>query len=324
MTKLLLIPDVHLSDKPPSIRTDAYVDEILEKLRYAMELAAVRGCEAVVQAGDLFHIKTPNRNSHRLVQAVHEVLTSIDLPVYVVPGNHDLSNDRIESLPSQPLGSLARMSGIELLQGPHPTLPLYGLPYQPDWRNLPQILAEYKEWADERHLKDFSWIPLLVTHAPIFPPGEDPPYDYIAAEDWAELMMVGDCYYGHIHDPHGVYRTKAPGVTMCNNGALSRGSLHEKTLKRQPAVTIWDSEVVGERFTREEVPHKPAEEVFRLDIKEATDQRSNRVQEFLSEVGQVTLTNLTVEEVVAHAETAQLDALVLHELRSVIEEVSSR
>lgn len=324
MTKLLVIGDVHISDRAPSSRNDSYADEILAKLVYAVQLATERGCEAIVQAGDLFHIKTPNRNSHRLVQAVHEVLTAAGLPVYVVPGNHDLSNDRIESLDSQPLGSLARMQGVELLMGPHPTLPLYGIPYQADWSALPEVLTEYKNWADERHLKDMSWLPLLVTHAPIFPAGETPPYDFISAEDWAELMQVGDCYYGHIHDPHGIYRTKTPAVTMCNMGALSRGSLHESTLKRKPTVTVWDSSIVGERFQPCEVPHKPAEEVFRLDVKEAQDDRSDRVAEFLSEVGQVTLTNLTIEEVVARAETAHLEDLVLSELRSVIEEVQSR
>jgi DNA repair exonuclease SbcCD nuclease subunit len=46
----------------------------------------------------VFHIKTPTRNSHALVQRTGEVLTSAGLPVLIVPGNHDLSNDRLDSL----------------------------------------------------------------------------------------------------------------------------------------------------------------------------------------------------------------------------------
>lgn len=324
MTKLLLINDVHLSDRPPSSRTDTYADDVLDKLHWAVGYGKGHGCDAIVQAGDIFHIKRPDRTSHRLVQATADVLTSVDLPVYIVPGNHDLSNDRLDSIPSQPIGTLAKADGIELLMGPHPDLPLYGLPYQASWDDLPHLLGEYREWADGKHLKDLSWLPLLVTHAPIFPPGQEPPYDYIQAEDWADLMMVGDVLYGHIHDSHGIYRTKVPGVTLCNMGALSRGSLHEATLKRKPTVAVWDSTVVGERFTLVEVPHKPAEEVFRLDIKEKTDERESRVAQFLEEVGQVTLEHLTVEEVMAHAESMQLDDAVLHELRSVVEEVTSR
>lgn len=323
MSRLLLVNDVHLADRAPSLRTEDYADQILEKLQWAVNYGAERGCEAVVQAGDIFHIKRPDRTSHKLVQRTGDVLRSAGLPVYIVPGNHDLSHDRLETIPSQPIGTLAKMTGIELLIGPHPTLPLYGLPYQADWDKLPALLEEFRLWADERHLKDLSWIPLLVTHAPVFPPGQEPPYDFITAEDWANLMMVGDCLYGHIHDSHGIYRTKVPGVTFCNMGALSRGSLHEATLKRKPTIAVWDSEVVGERFSLVEVPHKPAEEVFRLDIKEAQEDRQSRVSEFLEEVGQVKLENLTVEEVVAHAESMNLDKLVLTELRSVIEEVSS-
>jgi DNA repair exonuclease SbcCD nuclease subunit len=323
VTKLLLINDVHLADRAPSLRTDDYAEDVLTKLQLAVEIGKMRGCEAVIQAGDIFHIKRPDRTSHKLVQRTADVLTSAGLPVYIVPGNHDLSHDRLETIPSQPIGTLAKAEGIELLIGPHPTLPVYGLPYQANWERLPDLLKDYGQWADERHLKDMSWIPLLVTHAPIFPPGQEPPYDFIAAEDWANLMLVGDCLYGHIHDSHGVYRTKVPTVTFCNMGALSRGSLHEATLRRKPTIAVWDSEVVGERFTLVEVPHRPAEEVFRLDIKEAQEERQSRVSEFLEEVGQVTLDNLTVEEVVAHAERLNLDQLVLQELRSVIEEVSS-
>lgn len=324
MVRLLLINDVHLADKPPSLRTESYATDLLAKLRWSVAYGKEQGCVAVVQLGDIFHVKRADRTSHKLVQSTADALTSAGLPVYILPGNHDLQHDRLETIPSQPIGTLCKAEGIDLLMGAHPTLPLYGLPYQADWSKLPELLETYRLWAEEQHFKDMSWIPLLLSHAPIFPKGQEPPYEYISAEDWAEMMQVGDCQYAHIHDPHGIYRTKVPTVTMCNPGALSRGSLHEHTLRRKPTITVWDSEVVGERFTLVEVPHKPAEEVFRLDLHEAKEERESRVSEFLEEVGQVKLENLTVEEVVAHAESMDLDQQVLQELRSVIEEVSSR
>ena len=71
---------------------------------------------------------------------------------------------------------------------------------------------------------------------------------------------AGSVFYGHVHEPHGVY--EAGGVTFCNNGALSRGSLHEYNLTRQVGCTLWDSET-GE-FEFVPLDAKPASEVFRL------------------------------------------------------------
>lgn len=318
--KFLIIGDVHLADRPPSVRTETYTEDILAKLAYAVELAKSSDCEAILQAGDLFHIKTPTRNSHALVQRTHEVLTSAGLPVLITPGNHDLSNDRLDSLKKQPLGSLARMGGVDLLIGPHATFPLFGLPYLADWANdLPRWMSKYNSWCDQRKSEDFGFFPLMITHAPIFPNGEEPPYDFIPAGEWAGVMQNGDFYYGHIHDPHGAYKADN-AIWACNQGAISRGSLHEKTLKREPAVTIWDTENIDEhgcRFTRYPVPYRPAEAVFRLAEKEDVDERSGRVEEFLSQVGQTRLDGLSLEEVHAQArERGMPDRTVklIHEL----------
>lgn len=308
-----LVGDVHLADRPPSIRRETYLEEILAKLEFAVEHANETQADALIQAGDLIHVKAPSRTSHALVQKCIDVLSRAEMPVLIVPGNHDMSNDRIESLPKQPLGTVGKAPGIDLLMGGHPTLPIFGIPYLWDFPTLlPGRTKKWHEWRGDR--EDV----LLVTHAPIFPPGETPIYDFIAAEDWAKLQKVGACYYGHIHDPHGTY--EVGGVTFCNQGAISRGSLHEATLKRKPAITDFEDGT----FIRVEVPHKPASEVFRLKEKEDVDQRQGRVTEFLDGVEQTTLEVLTVEEVVAHAEQMGLKQRTLEELRDCIEEVSSR
>lgn len=317
--KALLIGDIHLADRPPSIRTETYTEDILAKLQAAVDLAAEHGCEAIVSAGDVFHIKTPTRNSHALVQRTGEVLTSAGLPVLIVPGNHDLSNDRLDSLRKQPLGTLAKMNGIDLLIGPHAEFPIFGLPYLHDWAELPRWMKKYRDWADSQKAENFEFWPLMVTHAPIFPPGEEPPYEFISGDDWAGLMEKGDCYYGHIHDPHGCYRPDPSlPVALCNNGAISRGSLHEATLKRKPQVTIWDS--AG--FHPLPLPFRPAEAVFRLKEKEDVDEKNTRVEEFLESVGKTSLDGLSIEEVHAQARTRGLNINTLALIEELLEAVS--
>lgn len=305
--KLMLVGDVHLSDRPPSVRTETYSDDILNKLRFASTQASLHGCEALVLAGDVFHIKAPSRTSHGLVVRAHEALREGGLPVLVVPGNHDMSNDRIDSLPSQPLGSLAQMEGIELLMGWHPSLPLYGLPW---------LSQGHEDWWEEWGVPGYP--SLLVTHASIFPPGEEPPYDFIPAEQWGAAMGSGACYYGHIHDPHGVYQVG--NVLFCNNGALSRGSLHEQTLKRKPAITLFDDNG-AEWFTRIEVPHLPAAEVFRLaEVAEGKAQQG-RLDEFLAEIGSTQLTVTGTEELLAVIEQQNLRPETLQAIREAVEAV---
>lgn len=315
--KVGIFGDMHFSDRPPSIRTETYTDDILTKTQHGVDLFKKEGCDAIASAGDVFHIKTPTRNSHSLVQRVGEVLRSAGLPVLITPGNHDLSNDRLDSLSKQPLGTLTKMEGIDLLIGPHPEFPLFGLPYLYDWNELPKWMSAYKQWSGQRKADDMEFWPLMVTHAPLFPPGQEPPYDFIDAEDWAQMMENGDCYYGHIHDPHGVY-SPAPDlpVTFCNNGAISRGSLHEATLKREPAVTIWQDDGPY-HFSRHALPFRPASAVFRLQEKEDVDEKTNRVGEFLESVGRTTLDGLSIEEVHAQARTRGLKPQTL----SLIEEL---
>lgn len=327
--RALIIGDVHLSDRPPSIRTDDYTDDIFAKLEYAVDKAKDESVDCIIQAGDLYHIKAPSRTSHELVQRTADLFNAPGVPpVLVVPGNHDMQHDRIESLPKQPLGTLGKTPNVTILMGQHPTLPVFGVPFLHSYQELlrPWLEKFKKAKADYAKLQfeEGTQAPtehLLVTHAPIFPDGDEPPYDFITASDWASIQETGACYYGHIHDPHGEYTTG--GVWFCNQGALSRGSLHEKTLARKPAVTLYDSDALG-LFTRIEVPHRPIAQVFRMHEKESADQKQERVATFLEGIEKTELNGLSLEEVVAHAKSMDLGEETLKELVDCIEEVASR
>lgn len=307
MSRYLVIGDVHLSDKPPSIRTESYKDDVLAKLRWCVELAIREDAQAIIQAGDIFHIKTPSRTSHELVLETAKVLTDgHEIPVLIVPGNHDLQNDRLESLSSQPLGALSMHPQIDIFIGRSAKAPdVFAIPYL---SNLETMLPGWAaEWAEKKE-------PLIVTHAPLFPDGVCPPYDHMEASEWAEKFPgAWATYYGHIHDSHDVY-TADSGMQMINRGALSRGSIHENTLRRVPQVTHVNTGI--QSIDGYQVPHRPAREVFRLAEKEKLDDRQTDLEQFLSAVGSTTLTGLSLEEVAARAREADLDELAV---RMVVE-----
>lgn len=307
--QVCIIGDVHLSDKPPSQCTESYNDDLFDLLYQIVGIAGTREVDAVVFAGDIFHIKQSNRTSHRLVQRMIQVVQSFKCPVYVVPGNHDLLHDRFDSLlETQPLGVVVR-AGLKLLDGWATNLPIYGVPWQPDWTTAPSEgagwPAAFVAWrAGGPGIKPDG---LLITHAPLYPPGKELPYEFVPATDISDLMVSGYCYYGHVHPAHGVY--KVDRTWFCNQGAISRGSLHEEDLTRVPAVTIWDNSRQGaDAFERVVLVAKPASEVFRLQEHIQAKEYSQQLNEFLAQVSSSTVQVTSIESVISHLKEMGLEA----------------
>lgn len=320
MTSILLIGDLHLSDRPPSNCTDAYNDQLFGMLAEVVSIAGKRRVDAVVFAGDIFHSKIPMRTSHRTVQRMINVVKSFVCPVYLVIGNHDIQQDRVESVhETQPFGVLLQ-SGARLLSGwaedengELGDLPLYGVSWQQDWQNASKA---FTEWVMDPASAKNS---LIVTHAPLYPVGKELPWENIPAPTVAGWMSnVGYCYYGHVHPFHGVFETD--GVVFCNQGALSRGSLHEEDLTRIPAVTVWHYDGSGvdsfERVVLESAP--PASEVFRVaEHIEKTDYR-NRLDVFLNTIGKSRVAVTSVESVLDEVRSLGLTAAELAMAESVL------
>lgn len=319
----MLTSDLHVSDRPPSSCTDSYTDDLFDLLEQAGDVGLRKGVGAWAWAGDTFHIKAPSRVSHRLVHRLCNFVDEIskDMYVLVLPGNHDITNDRVESVwESQPLGMLYR-AGAHELSGWFAHLPIYGVPWLQGYGNygaydgndphppievrLGMALSEYRKQVFQRGTG--NQVPLVVTHAPLYPPGQESPYEYFPAERWAEAMGADQggkhrVFYGHVHEPHGHYGWfRDWDVEFANNGALSRGSLHEYNLTRQVGVTVYDTD----DGTFEFVPlkAKPASEVFRLQEKKQATDLQGRLDDFLSGVGSASLEVMSAESVIEHVKT---------------------
>lgn len=304
MTQILCVGDIHVSDRPPVNATEEYTDDIIAMLRWIADEAARREVDAVVWAGDIFHHKQPGRNSHALVLRMIEVVRyyrRLKLDLCIVVGNHDISNDVLASVhEKQPLGVLFK-AGARELNGWHPTLPLFGVPWQQNWTTSETAAWEaFEGWREPpQAVKERLQLPeaLAVTHAPIYPPGEAEKqlFELVSTESLATAMDgMGSLYYGHIHEDHGVFRVG--GVRFSNMGAISRGSLTEYNLEREIKVALW----TAEGFEEIPVPHKPAEEVFR--IVEAMEERGQKVSldAFLSDIGASTLQISSTASVIEH------------------------
>jgi Calcineurin-like phosphoesterase len=304
---ILGVNDIHATRRPPSSCTDSYWPDLLDLLYQSAEVARVREAVAAVWAGDVLHHKAPGRTDHGLMQDLIRVVKAYPCPVLIVPGNHDMQHDRPDSIDeTQPLGVLFESGVARRLEGwADGNLPLFGVPWQQSWSEE-RILACTADFRE----RVFSQT-LIVTHAPIYPPGREPHYEgaeVTPASWWAGALEDGSLghglLYGHIHEPHGTYRA-GTALTFCNYGALSRGSLDEYNLSRQVGVSLWDT-FTGE-FEFVPLRAKPASEVFRLRQHGEAVTARRSLDDFRAGVEGVTLDVLSIEGVLAHIETLGVD-----------------
>lgn len=317
-----MINDVHLSDKPPGSCTDTYLDDLFALLAQVSAMAADH--DRIILAGDIFHHKAPSRTSHATVMRLIDWARSTPCRKYAVLGNHDLSHDRVASIDeTQPLGVVLKSGAIELLDGwieGGGDDYVFGVPWLMtyDKTNVMDALADFRYDGDPSLSNDAP--PLVVTHAPLYPPGQELKYEFFSAQVWAEAMgNRGTVHYGHIHEPHGIYTVD--GVTFSNPGALSRGSLHEHNLTRTPTVAVWNSST-GE-ITHRTLDAKPADQVFRLQQAAEIKQAGVNLSAFLASVQSTRLDITSTGSVLDHVRSTQDDPALVAVIEKLMTEASA-
>lgn len=280
------INDPHISDQPPRGRTASYLDDVLAKLAWCVQRANEIGVSGIVITGDLFHRKNAAHTTHRTVQRVREVLGAADARVHIVPGNHDEAHGGW--LTGQPLLSVIDGTHIVLLDGASDfDSPIAGVPWDNAFEREGGVRLFAARVSSTRR-------PLVFAHAPIserpFPFGPE-------AQGWmldseivdamppnARLRLIA---HGHMHRQQPTSRWTMPGgghVWFSNPGALSRATVGADDVERVPAIAIIDldfSSLINDSVVTvcyEDVPHRPAAEVLRLEEHERDTDRADAVQ----------------------------------------------
>ena len=228
--------DVHLSDRAPSSRTDDWADAVFDKLGQVRDLAREVNAAAIIDGGDFFHIKSPGRNSHALVNRTAEHHSTYPCPVYCTPGNHDSVYGDYAFLPQQPLGVLYSTGVYKRLYDEHEavfthdgiTVRVVGIPYHGTSYDMERFTSIKK--GDEDILICVAHV--LASHrgGTMFE-GED-------IIKYADLVDTApDVYlFGHWHKDQGV--KEIGGKQFVNIGSLTRGALSQDEVARQPAAAV--------------------------------------------------------------------------------------
>jgi len=283
--KFIHYTDVHVQENNPQSRKGSYLDDILAKLHKIGAYAKKYEADFTVCGGDLFNIKRPDHNTHRMVYRVIGALNSMGENNFIVPGNHDIRFDREATLSEQPLGVLIESGVLRLLR-------------DETWRKA-GLSVNYRAYPFEEE-PDFSTMVLdkkecdvniLGLHIYATPKGGD--MFGTKLHSYEEVSNTGhDIYtFGHYHKDQGVQELEHRGFkqTFVNVGSVSRGDYGDENVNRVPKcclVTISkdDDGNITQEFKELELEAKPAEDVFDLDKKERKVKQEEEASKFAAEL----------------------------------------
>lgn len=296
-TRILVVGDIHLAKGAPGRRTETYMDDILAKLDHTIEVAHREKVDAVLWLGDVYHVPRADKVPHALTKAVSTRARAYGVPLYVVPGNHDMRAGDLEGVyVSQPIAMLDELESVHLLRWDAVTVggevtihPVPGVPHIP--------IEDYVERLSvEGHEDTFN---LLAVHQSIARDGKDSmPFAHVGADEVAEHLPWADLVaYGHLHDHYGWY--EIGGVTFANFGSICRGTISESDLKKVPQVYVLTVEDGKADFDLFELPYRPSDEVFRIEEYLTEKARKKDMEDYVAHIEQVSVQRFSVDDVVS-------------------------
>jgi hypothetical protein len=279
--------DVHLSPRNPESRKDNYTQTILGKLEQIGHIARERNAAAVLDNGDLFHLKEATKNPPWMLRQLVEIHKDYNCPTIVNCGNHDVVYGNAEYLPQQPLGLLyATGTFVEMgdltIERDDLTVRIVGIPYDPHLGFETLRAHPLMQKGDEDVL-------VASLHAYATPEGGEL-WGKDLALSYGDLSCLDPDVWllGHYHIDQGV--VEVMGKHFINVGAISRGALTTDNLSRVPKVGTIDIEKSGSGVTIEvgslELEVAPADEVFDLVKHEQAKEEAKDIEEFVRKLSQ--------------------------------------
>jgi len=219
----ILSADWHIRGDRPVCRTDDYMEAQRKKIEFILNLSNEHNCPILV-AGDFGH--RPMWGD-RLLNWAKEVLNP-EICIWLVAGQHDILNHRLENWKIGGLGVLEKDEYINVLQ-PYNfnTLNLHGFAYSENISAINQICPKGKQIA-------------MVHQMVIKSQGDKLWFDQ-KADHAKRLLRKFPCYDLIVSgDNHQSFVVEHEGRLLVNAGSLMRMSANQ--IHHEPSVYLWYAE----------------------------------------------------------------------------------
>lgn len=286
---LVWTTDWHFSDVPPGRRRDDYRQALLEKLSFVRNLVEkLHG--AALCGGDVFHNKKPGHigNSLRLIiELISSLRRFPQERVFGSVGNHDISFDRMDSLPRQPLGLLIEVGAYHNLnrepviftnQDESVKVSAETFPYAEGEETIQNIL----EAGPRMPGIDYR---VGIVHAYGHPGNAGDMfgtrtigYNELEGCDFDILL------WGHDHSRHGV--EEVGKTTHVNLGSMARAAFQYDEVERPVVAAILSFQPDGTwQYGEKPIPMKPLEQVFAAADKGVEEvAKSEEIEDFFADM----------------------------------------
>ena len=267
--KILHITDSHGTVKGPESRKDIYYITFLRKLYELGYVVKKEKIDMVIHTGDLFHTA---RVSDKFAGQVSEMIKSWQVPVYVVPGNHDIEGYTTDTIDQTKLGLLAKAGVIHLLDRDNPIT----ITANQDGEEYTVAISgqEYYAHIDEGNMQDFEMqqdeadFNILAIHGYI---ADTPQHPNIKCTMVGDIVTDADVILtGHYHRQ---FEWNGPDVDIYNPGSMMRVEQTDYNKTHMPQYGILDihlvpSGAVGYNYTFHEFKiAQPSTTVFDYNSK---------------------------------------------------------
>ena len=246
---VFIIGDLHLKCNSPVSRCDNYPITILNKLEYLANIASSYNCKTFILLGDVFDSPVTSLPYLATVINTFKKISDQGITVYTIAGNHDLKNNRMDSLPSTALGILISTNFIKL--APRDIV-------------IDNTVFKCYNYPEDIDVKTSDNYEVCIAHRY---------YEFMDAHDSLNESDVINLNYdsmvlGHYHAPCD---TKVIGNTnLYIPGSLSRNTSETYNKLRIPRVLVFNC--INHRAAYTEIVCGKADEIF---VQQATTQDTN-------------------------------------------------
>ena len=308
--RIAFVGDLHASDTTPQSRIDDYPRAILRKMDGIRELRYKWNFDAIVFLGDIFHQKRSARVSDWLRQRLMEKFDSMDVPNFVVPGNHDMGPRGIDSLDHQPLGTLAVSGIITVLNditSSRVGVWIVPRPYSAE-RDADPSYYSLTEKEKNFIANNYKAPIIMVAHGSLLPAGEERPYPTVNVDKIPGIEQLDALISGHIHENLGIHQLPGGGY-FTNPGSVGRVARTQANMARVVSLFLLelseptlDTKIQGQFLAIPGVA--PATEVF-AKVEEVKEEGPNdELKKFVGALaGGLQLSSMSLSEVIAQVDT---------------------